>query len=98
MKHTPNDVARFCDYINSSAEAAEKGHKKWVKQQGLKTNQGPEVQLTMMQHSLRKECGALLCEAVQARIEDNDPGFESDHWMKRRKHHQDIEEPLRADR
>ncbi len=38
------------------------------------------------------------CEAVQARKEDNDLGFESDHWMKRRKNHQDIEEPLRADR
>ncbi len=38
VKHTPNDVARYCDYINTSAEAPEKGHKKWVKQQGLKTN------------------------------------------------------------
>ncbi len=26
-QNTPNDVARFCDYINSSAEAAEKGTK-----------------------------------------------------------------------
>ncbi len=34
-------------------------------QQGLKTNQGPEVQLTMMRHSLCKECSAILCEAVQ---------------------------------
>jgi hypothetical protein len=36
-----------------------------------------------MLHSLRKECSALLCEAVQARIEVNDPGFERDHCMKR---------------
>jgi hypothetical protein len=28
IKHTPNNVARFCDYINTSAEAPEKGHKK----------------------------------------------------------------------
>ena len=75
VKHTPNDVTRYCDSINTSAEAPEKGHKKWVKQQGLKTNQGPEVSLTMMQHSLRKECSALLCEAVQARIDDGDPGI-----------------------
>ncbi len=97
VKHTPNDVTRYCDSINTSAEAPEKGHKKWVKQQGLKTNQGPEVSLTMMQHSLRKEGSALLCEAVQARIDDCDPGFEKDHWMKRVTRNE-IEEPLRADR
>ncbi len=91
-------MTRFCDYINTSAEAPYKGHKTWVKQQGLKTNQGSEVQLTLMQHSLRKECSALLCEAVQARIKDSDPGFERDHWMKRVKTgNQEIEEPLKAD-
>ena len=63
--HTPNDIARFCHYLNCCCEAPETGHKKWVRQQGLKTNQGPETQLTMMQHSLRKECSAILCEAVQ---------------------------------
>ncbi len=51
-----------------------------------------------MEHSWRKECSALLCEAVQARIEDNDLGFESDHWMRRGKNHQDIEKSLRPDR
>ncbi len=52
-----------------------------------------------MQHSLRKECSALLCEAVQAKIGDSDPGFKRDHWMKRIKTgNQEIEEPLRADR
>jgi hypothetical protein len=40
-------------------------HIKWVSNQGTKTNQGPEVHLSMMMHSLRKECSALLCEAVQ---------------------------------
>ena len=63
--HTPNDIARFCHFLNFCCEAPETGHKKWVKQQGLKTNQGPETQLTMMQHSLRKECSAILCESVQ---------------------------------
>ena len=65
VKHTPNDIARFCDYINMSCEGPEGGQKKWVKKQGTKTNQGLEVQLTMMQHSLRKHGSALLCEAVQ---------------------------------
>ena len=37
----------------------------WVGQQGEKTKQGPEVQLTMMNHSLSKEGSAMLCEAVQ---------------------------------
>ncbi len=32
-----------------------------------------------------------------ARIEDNDPGFERDHWMKRTKQ-SEPEEALRADR
>jgi hypothetical protein len=63
--HPPNDVARFYHYLNTCYEAPESGHKKYVKQQGLKTNQGPEVQLTMMLHSLRKECSAILCETVQ---------------------------------
>jgi hypothetical protein len=63
--HTPNDVVRFCHYFNSCCEAPEKGHGMWVGQQGEKTNQGPEVQLTMMMHSLRKETSSLLCEAVQ---------------------------------
>ncbi len=71
----------------------------------------------MMLHSLRKECSALLCEAVQgeflvsvtnciqfayfayeiARIDDNDPRLEKDHWKKKRKI-TEVEEPLRADR
>ena len=32
-----------------------------------------------------------------ARIDDNDPGFEQDHWKKKRKI-TEVEEPLRADR
>ncbi len=27
VKYTPDDVTRFCDHINTSAEAPEKGHK-----------------------------------------------------------------------
>ncbi len=65
IMHTPNDVARFCNYFNSCCEGPEKGHGMRVGQQGEKTNQGPEVQLTMMVHSLCKETSSLLCEAVQ---------------------------------
>jgi hypothetical protein len=55
VKHTPNDFVRYCDYLNMSCDGPEGVHEKWVKKQGTKTNQGPEVQLTMMQHSLRKD-------------------------------------------
>jgi hypothetical protein len=116
MIYTSNDVTRFCHYLNYCCEAQEKGHKLWVGQQGSKTNQGPEVQLTMMLHFLHKECSSLLCEAVQgefqtqihlknidyllilfylARIDNNDPGFEHDNWMKRKKP-SEPEEPLRG--
>ncbi len=67
--HSPNDAARFCHYLNYCCEAPEKGHKIWVGQQGEKTNQGPESQLSMMIHSLRKECSSLLCEAVQGKLQ-----------------------------
>ena len=69
--HCPNEILRFCHYLNFCCEAPEKGHKIWVGQQGEKTNQGPEVQLTMMLHSLRKESSALLCEAVQGEFLDS---------------------------
>jgi hypothetical protein len=60
----------YYDHDNeaSKCEAPEKGHKTWVGQQGGKTNQGPESQLSMMLHSVRKECSSLLCEAVQGKL------------------------------
>jgi hypothetical protein len=63
--HTPGDVTRYCDAINISCDPPEEAHKTWVKEQGLCTNQGPQVQLSMMLHSLHKEASSLLCEAVQ---------------------------------
>jgi len=68
IKHTPGDVARYCDAINVSCEAPEEAHKDWVKKQGVCTNQGPEAQLSMMLHTLRKEASSLLCEAVQGNV------------------------------
>jgi hypothetical protein len=59
----------YSKYLNYCCETPEKGHKLWVGQQGSKTNQGPEVQLTIMLHSLRKECSSLLCEAVKGEFQ-----------------------------
>jgi hypothetical protein len=46
-------------------EAPEEAHKKWIKEQGGKTNQGASSEVTMMRHSLRKEAAALCCEGIQ---------------------------------
>jgi hypothetical protein len=59
IKHGGGDVAKYADIINMSCEAREDGHK---------SNQGPEAALTMMNHSLRKEASALLCEGVQGSV------------------------------
>ena len=64
--HTPADFAGYGDAIKITCDPPEEAHKTWVKEQGVCTNQGPQVQLSMMLHSLRKEASALLCEAVQA--------------------------------
>ena len=74
IKHCHIDVLDFGNPINCSCDGPEGGHKKWVKQQSLKTNQGETAALTMMQHSLRKEAAELLCDAVQSRINDGDIG------------------------
>ena len=65
--HTPTDITRYCDVVNFSCDPPEEAHKTWVKKQGVCTNQGPQVQLSMMLHSLRKEASSLLCEAVQGK-------------------------------
>jgi hypothetical protein len=70
LKHAPNDIAKWGDSVNTSCEGPETGHKEWVKKQGGKTNQGPAVSLSMVQHTLRKEASALLCEAVQGDFEN----------------------------
>lgn len=69
IKHASNDVARWCDTVNTSCETPELGHKNWVKEQGGQTNQGPAAQLTMMKHTLRKEASALCCEAIQGMVQ-----------------------------
>ena len=68
IRHTPENVARYCDAVNLNCEAPEEAHKLWVNEQGVCTNQGPQAQLSMMLHSLHKEASALLCEAVQGNV------------------------------
>ena len=72
IKHCHVDVIHFGNPINCSCDGPEGGHKKWVKQQGAKTNQGPFAALTMMQHSHNKEASELRCDAIQCRIQDGD--------------------------
>jgi hypothetical protein len=67
IQHNPGDVARYCDAINTSCDPPENAHKKWVKEQGVCTNQGDQVQLSMMIHSLQKEASSLLCEGIQGK-------------------------------
>ena len=67
--HAPGDVAQYCDHaINTSCDPPDDAHKRWVKEQGGGTNQGPQAQLSMMLQSFRKEASALLCEAVQGNV------------------------------
>ena len=68
IKHTPNDIVRWGDTENMSCDGPENNHKKWIKAQGGKTNQGQTANKTMMTHSLRKEASALLCEAIQGNM------------------------------
>ncbi len=64
LKHGGGNIAKYGYPINMSCDVPEDGHKFWVKEPGANTNQGPEAALSMMQHSLRKEASALLCEGV----------------------------------
>jgi hypothetical protein len=68
IKHGGGDIAMYADIINMSCEAPEDGHKFWIQEPGGNTNQEPEAALTMMNHSLRKEASALLCEGVQGSL------------------------------
>ncbi len=50
--------------VRSSCDGPEAGHKTWVHEQGLRTNQGSSSAKTLMTHSLNKEASQLLCEAM----------------------------------
>ena len=48
IKHSHLDVIDFANPLNCCCDGPEGGHKKWVKQQGAKTNQGQTAAMTMM--------------------------------------------------
>ena len=89
LKHCGVEIANYANPINTSCDGPEGGHKLWVKAQGGNTNQGPSMSLYMMQQCVHKEASQLLCEAVQARVEDGDTHEE---WLDNAGHQ------LRADR
>ena len=68
VMHAPSEVIKWGDIVNTSAEAPEGGHKKWIKAQGGQTNQGSSSAGTMLKHSVRKEAASLLGEAVQGTL------------------------------
>ena len=70
IKHCHLDVSNYANPINCTCDGQEGGHKKWVKEQGDKTNQGSTTAMTMMTHTLNKEASQLLCDAVRCRVED----------------------------
>jgi hypothetical protein len=72
IKHIHVDVLNWANPINSCCDGPEAGHKTWIHQQGLKTNQGASSATTLMTHSLNKEASQLLCDAMKCRVEDGD--------------------------
>jgi hypothetical protein len=78
IKHCHLDVTNYANPINCSCDGPEGGHKKWVHEQGLKTNRGPSAAKTMMTHTLNKEASQLLCDAMRCLVEDGDT--EAEDW------------------
>lgn len=78
IKHCAIEITNWANPINTCCDGPEGGHKLWVKGQGGNTNQGPSVSLSMMQQCVQKEASQLLCEAVQARVED---GNTDEEWL-----------------
>lgn len=76
IKHCHVDVSNWANPINCCCDGPEGGHKTWVHQQGLKTNQGASSAKTLMIHSLNKEASQLLCDAMRCRLEDGDDSGE----------------------
>ena len=72
IKHCHVDVTNYANPMNCCTDGPEGGHKTWVHEQGLRTNQGSSSAKTLMEHSLNKEASQLLCDAVRCRVEDGD--------------------------
>ena len=79
IKHCHVDVSNYANPLNCCCEGPESGHKKWVHERGLGTNQGPSADKTLMTHSLNKEASQLLCDTMRGRLEDGDQTAED--WI-----------------
>ena len=77
IKHCHVDVANYANPINCGCDGPEGGHKTWVHEQGLRTNQGSSSAKTLMTHSLNKEASQLLCDAMRCRVEDGEAASEA---------------------
>ena len=77
IKHCHVDVTNFANPVNCCCDGPEGGHKTWVHEQGLRTNQGHTSAKTLMTHSLNKEASQLLCDAMRCRLEDGDASAEN---------------------
>ncbi len=77
IKHCHVDVANYANPINCCCNGSEGGHKTWIHQQGLRTNQGVNSAQAMMTHSLNKEASQLLRDAMRCRVEDGDASAEN---------------------
>jgi hypothetical protein len=77
IKYCHIDVTNFTNLMNCCCDGPEGGHKTWVHQQGLRTNNGSTSAQTLMTHTLNKEASELLCEAMRCRLEDGDVGAEN---------------------
>ena len=77
IRHCHVDVTNYANPINCSCDGPEGGHKTWVHEQGLRTNQGSSSAKTLMSHTLNKEASQLLCDAMRCRVEDGDDTAEA---------------------
>ena len=77
IRHCHIDVTNYANPINCSCDGPEGGHKTWVHDQGLRTNQGTSSAKTLMTHSLNKEASQLLCDAMLCRVEDGEATAEA---------------------
>ena len=77
IKHCHVDVTNYANPINCSCNRPEGGHKTWVHEQGLRTNQGSSSAKTLMTHCLNMEASQLLCKAMQCRVEDGEASAEA---------------------
>jgi hypothetical protein len=86
------DATNYANPINCCCDTPERGHKTWVYEQNLKTNQNTSAAMTLMTHrSSRnlKEASQLLCDTMRCRVEYRDQAAEEWTESKRNALHPD---------